>query len=127
MTTKHRASCHCGQIQIDFEAQAPFTVYECNCSICQMVGYLHLILPREDVQITAGKALLTSYRFNTGVANHLFCPRCGVKPVYVPRSHPHGLSINGRCIEGVTLEELNIEPFDGANWEANVASIQDQG
>jgi hypothetical protein len=47
-----------------------------------------------------------------------------VKSFYVPRSHPDGYSVNARCLEGATLDGLDIEAFDGRDWEATVDSIR---
>ncbi len=68
--------------------------------------------------------MLTTYTFNTGAAQHTFCKRCGVKPFYVPRSHPNGKSVNARCLDQSEFEEITVEPFDGANWERNVDKVQ---
>ena len=42
----HRGGCHCGAVAFEVEAPARVTVSECNCSICCMSGYLHLIVPQ---------------------------------------------------------------------------------
>lgn len=43
--TVHRGGCHCGAVKFEVEAPADLEVYECSCSICASVGYLHLIVP----------------------------------------------------------------------------------
>ena len=55
-----------------------------------MSGFQHLIVPGSRFRLLAGADALTEYTFNTGVARHLFCRRCGVKSFYVPRSNPDG-------------------------------------
>ena len=72
-----------------------------------------------------GAEALSEYRFNQQVARHLFCSSCGIKSFYYPRSHPEGVSINLRCLDGVEPEHFTIVPFDGRNWEANVAQIRE--
>jgi len=42
---------------------------------------------------------------------------CGIKAFYVPRSHPDGYSVNARCLDEGTVEEMRIAPLDGRNWE----------
>jgi hypothetical protein len=108
----HRGGCHCGAIAFEVEAPARLTVSECNCSICRMSGFLHLIVPRTRFRLLRGQPQLSEYRFNTGTARHLFCSRCGVKSFYVPRSNPDGYSVNLRCLERATVEDVTIEPFD---------------
>ena len=120
----HRGGCHCGAIAFEVEAPARMTVSECNCSICRMSGYLHLIVPRARFRLLRGAEVLSEYRFNTGSARHLFCSRCGVKSFYVPRSNPDGYSVNLRCLDQSTLAEVTIEPFDDRDREASEARIR---
>jgi hypothetical protein len=119
----HRGGCHCGAVAFEVEAPARVTVSECNCSICRMSGYLHLIVPRTHFRLLRGAEALTEYRFNAGIARHLFCSRCGVKSFYVPRSNPDGYSINLRCLDQATLAEVTVEPFDDGDREASEARI----
>lgn len=106
-------------------APAALTVADCNCSICSKVGYLHLIVSAGNFALISGREDLTTYTFNTGVAKHLFCAHCGVKAFYIPRSHPDGVSVNARCIEGDTIESMAVEPFDGRRWESARSSLAD--
>jgi hypothetical protein len=64
-----------------------------------------------------GEDELTTYEFNTSVAKHYFCRHCGVKSFYVPRSHPEGISVNGRCLDMSTVTSVTLTPFDGQHWE----------
>lgn len=91
--------------------------------MCRRVGFLHLIVPASRFRLVSGGESLSEYAFNTGVARHYFCRVCGCKPFYVPRSNPDGFSVNVRCIDPSTIEELTIEPFDGDDWEANAAAL----
>jgi hypothetical protein len=113
----HAGGCHCGRVRFEVEAPARVTVSECNCSICAKSGYLHLIVSAPQFKLLSGADVLTSYRFNTGTAQHLFCSVCGIKSFYVPRSHPDGFSVNARCLDPGSIEELVIAPFDGRRWE----------
>jgi hypothetical protein len=47
---------------------------------------------------------------------------CGIKSFYVPRSHPDGYSVNARCLDEGTVEEMTIVPSDGKNWEKTHAA-----
>jgi hypothetical protein len=122
----HRGGCHCGAVAFEVDAPARVTVSDCNCSVCRMSGFLHLIVPRARFRLLRGEGELTDYRFNTGTARHLFCRRCGVKSFYVPRSNPDGYSVNLRCLDPVTLEEVTIEPFDDDDREASEAKIRER-
>ena len=116
----HKGGCHCGRVQLEVDAPAKLRLSDCNCSICNMTGYQHLIVPKSAFRLVAGEDDLACYRFNTGVAAHYFCRNCGIKSFYVPRSHPDGISVNARCLDPATIESVEIEPFDGSHWEANI-------
>jgi len=109
--------CHCGAVR--FEAALPDVVeaQDCNCSICAKAGFVHIIVPESRFRLVSGTDALTSYRFNTGVAQHLFCRHCGIKSFYRPRSNPDGWSINARCMNEASGLTLVVEPFDGRHWE----------
>jgi hypothetical protein len=85
-----------------------------------MTGFRHLIVARSSFQLLQGKEDLATYTFNTGIAQHYFCSNCGIKSYYIPRSHPHGVTVNARCIDSHTVESMKIVPFDGRNWEENI-------
>lgn len=119
----HRGGCHCGRVRFDIDAPATLDVLDCNCSMCRMTGFLHLIVPASRFRLIAGADDLTEYRFNTGTARHLFCRHCGVKAFYVPRSHPDGWSVNARCLDPGTVERMNITSFDDNDREAATATI----
>ena len=118
---QHQGSCHCKNLTFEFDCHPDVTVYRCNCSICEMVGYQHLIVPADQFQLLSGNPAV--YSFNSGVAKHTFCSVCGVKPFYTPRSNPEGVSVNYRCVDTTTFGEVEISDFDGQNWEANASSL----
>ena len=122
----HRGGCHCGAVAFEVDAPARLVVSECNCSICHMTGFLHLIVPRTRFRLLRGEDALTEYRFNTGSARHLFCGRCGVKSFYVPRSNPDGYSVNLRCLDRSSITEVAVEPFDDNDRAASEAKIRDR-
>lgn len=119
----HRGGCHCGRVRFEVNAPAVLDVQECNCSMCARTAYLHLIVPKSRLRLLRGADVLTAYTFNTGVAQHLFCKVCGIKSFYVPRSNPDGYSVNARCLDGATIEKMNVTLFDGQNWERNAAAL----
>ena len=119
----HRGGCHCGRVRFEVDAPAVLDALDCNCSICRMTGFLHLIVPAARFRLLDGEEGLTEYRFNTGAARHLFCGRCGVKAFYVPRSHPDGFSVNVRCLDAGTVEKMMVTPFDDNNREAATAAV----
>jgi len=119
----HRGGCHCGAVRFEVDAPARIEALDCNCSICRMSGFLHLIVPATRFRLVAGTDALTEYTFNTGAAKHLFCRHCGVKSFYVPRSNPDGIDVNVRCIEAGTLESVEVTPFDDRDRDRAEAAI----
>jgi hypothetical protein len=115
--------CHCGAVRFRVAVDS-YEAVECNCSMCRMKANLHLILPRDRFTLLAGAEALTTYRFNTGVAQHTFCRVCGIHPFYVPRSHPNDIDVNIRCLDGDAMQRFTVSPFDGANWEKSVETIR---
>ena len=115
--------CHCGAVRFSARVTGPpVPALDCNCSICAMTGFLHIIVPHEDFELLSGREALAGYRFGSGAAEHLFCARCGVKSFYQPRSHPDSWSLNARCLDQPV--ELAVEPFDGRNWGKAQANLR---
>jgi hypothetical protein len=116
--------CHCGTVRYEVLAPDAIEAVDCNCSICRMTGYLHLIVPKEHFRLLQGEDKLTTYNFNTGTARHRFCSVCGIKSFYIPRSHPDGFSVNARCLDEGAVRVTKITTFDGAHWEDNIERLQ---
>ena len=111
-----RGGCHCGAIAFEVDGE-PTEVERCNCSICTKKAYLHWIIETNRFRLLRGAEKLSVYSFNTGVAQHYFCPTCGVASFYIPRSEPDKIDVNARCLEEIDPEGLPVVEFDGRNWE----------
>jgi len=111
-------------LAVRFHVQAPrrLRVVVCNCSICAMKRNDHFIVPAARFELLAGADALTTYTFNTGRARHTFCKVCGVQAFYTPRSNPDGVAVTAACITSDTVEGIDLEHFDGRNWEAAYAA-----
>ena len=119
----HQGGCHCGQVRWEIDAPAVLHTHSCNCSICNLTHYQHLIVPKERFRLVQGEEQLKRYTFGSGIAQHYFCGNCGIKSFYVPRSNPDGVSVHARCIDPATVAGIEDEPFDGQNWEQNAGSL----
>ena len=118
--------CHCGAVRFTVFAPDEIEALECNCSICRLTSYLHLIVPKERFRLQSGEDRLNTYCFNTGTAQHLFCKICGIKSFYVPRSHPGRYSVNVRCLDEGSYRSLRLLPFDGKHWEDAITTLDVQ-
>jgi hypothetical protein len=114
---KIEGGCHCQAVRFEAEVPRAVDVLDCNCSICAMTGFKHLIVPQEDFRLLSGADTLTAYRFGTGAAEHLFCSICGIKSFYRPRSHPQAWSVNVNALDDADALQVTVHPFDGRNWE----------
>ena len=83
------------------------------------------MVPHGDFTLDSGSDSLTSYRFGTGTAEHLFCSKCGVKSFYQPRSHPDAWSVNANCLDDPL--DMEITGFDGQNWEEAIQDLPGEG
>jgi len=118
----YAGGCHCGAIKFEVDAAQDIEAEDCNCSVCRMTGFLHLIVPRSKFKLLLGSEFITTYQFNTGVAKHQFCKVCGIKSFYIPRSNPDGVDVNVRCLS-TQPRTLKVIAFDGQNWEANAHTV----
>lgn len=99
-------SCHCGSVRFEATLSDGFkTIRRCNCSLCRRRGAVAVSAAMGGVKIIQGQQALTSYRFNTGTAEHFFCSRCGIYTHHQRRSNPDEYGVNVACLEGVS-------PFD---------------
>ena len=120
-----KGGCHCGAVRFTATLpDPPVSALDCNCSICRMTGLVHIMVPHQNFILDDGAQSLTSYRFGTRSAEHLFCAQCGVKSFYQPRSHPDSWSVNANCLDQQV--ELIVDLFDGRNWEHAKARLDEE-
>ncbi len=78
---KVEGACHCGGTRVVLEtSQAPagMQLRACQCSFCTRRGTRMVSDPAGHAEIDIQGPLPTPYRFGTGTADFLICPRCGV-------------------------------------------------
>ena len=111
----YQATCHCGAVAVEVDADLPAEAISCNCSHCRRKGFLLTFVPRDRVTVS-GEDSLGEYRFNKKVIAHRFCRTCGVQAFAEgPGPDGPGAMINLRCVAGLDLDSLKIVPFDGAS------------
>jgi hypothetical protein len=111
---KYQGSCHCGKIAFEVEGELNGAT-ACNCTMCSRKGSLLWFVPREQFRLLTGEDDVATYTFNKHVIKHRFCPTCGIHP-FGEGSDPKGnrmAAINIRCLEGVDLENIPLQHFDG--------------
>ena len=50
----HHGGCHCGRVRFAVQAPADLQALDCNCSICRMSGFQHLIVPVTRFRLLSG-------------------------------------------------------------------------
>ena len=100
--------CHCSAVQFEVELSEGFgSIRRCTCSYCRMRGAVAVSAALGGIRFIRGEDALTSYRFNTGAAQHFFCSKCGIYTHHQRRSNQAQFGVNVACLDGVS-------PFDFA-------------
>jgi hypothetical protein len=90
------------------------TIRRCTCSLCRRRGAIAVSAKLGGVTITGGADKLSSYRFNTGTAEHFFCSVCGIYTHHQRRSNPNEYGVNVACLDGVSPFDFHDVPvLDG--------------
>jgi hypothetical protein len=111
------AACHCGTVRFRVKLSDGLkTARRCTCSYCRMRGAVAVSANAGDISFYAGENALTLYRFNTGVAEHFFCSKCGIYTHHRRRSNPNQYGVNVACLSGVSPFDFEEVPvIDGVN------------
>lgn len=110
----YNGSCHCGKVAFEVEGELKGAL-ACNCSICSRKGSLLWFVPRDSFRLLTSEDDTGSYRFNKHLIDHRFCRTCGIHS-YAKGVDPAGnkmAAINIRCLEGIDLESIPVQDFDG--------------
>ncbi|MCJ2068921.1 GFA family protein [Methylobacterium sp. J-030] len=109
--------CHCGSVRFEVMLSDGFgSILRCTCSYCRMRGAVVAMAGKDGVKILKGQETLTSYRFNTGAAQHFFCSRCGIYTHHQRRSDTDSYAVNVACLDGVSPFDFSEVPVtDGVN------------
>ena len=111
----HKGECHCGSVKYTVHLENGLeNPCRCNCSICKRHGAIMGFVEIPDFVIDEGEDMLTLYQFNTGVAKHYFCKKCGIYTHHQRRSIPTQYAFNIGCLDGVDPNVLaNVPVIDG--------------
>jgi hypothetical protein len=105
-TNIRSGQCHCGAVRFEATLSDGLnTIRRCTCSYCRMRGAVAVSAEMGGIKFIRGEDQLTSYRFNSGSAQHFFCSHCGIYTHHQRRSNPHQYGVNVACLDGVS-------PFD---------------
>ena len=110
-------ACHCGTVRFTVKLKDGLgSARRCTCSYCRMRGAVAVSARLEDLSFQSGEEALTLYQFNTKVAKHYFCPKCGIYTHHQRRSNPNEYGINAACLKNVSPFDFDEVPvLDGIN------------
>ena len=109
---KYTGSCHCCSIKFEIDSDLE-KIVQCNCSICIKRNAKMIMIPKENFKLLEGSESLSLYQFNTEIAKHFFCKKCGIYTHHNRKSDPNGMGVNLGCVEGLDPMEFDVIQFDG--------------
>ena len=109
---KYAGSCHCGSIKFEIDSDLE-KIVQCNCSICIKRNAKMIMIPKENFKLLEGSEHLSLYQFNTEIAKHFFCKKCGIYTHHNRKSDPNGMGVNLGCIDDVDPMKFEVIQFDG--------------
>ena len=118
MLSLKKLICHCGEVELEIkESEGALNKFlRCNCTLCKKKGYIMTFAPITDVKIMKGEDTLKLYQYHTKVAEHYFCPDCGIYTHHKMRSRPDMFGLNVGCIDDIDQFQLeNVGLNDGQN------------
>ena len=72
-----------------------------------------ILVPKQNFNLTKGENDLSLYQFNSNIAKHYFCKRCGIYTHHNRKSDPSGMGVNLGCIDQVNATGYEAMSFNG--------------
>lgn len=115
---EYTGGCHCKKVRYSVSLDLEKPAMNCNCSHCQMKGFMLTFVPADTFVLQSGEDELTEYRFNTEKIAHLFCKHCGVQ-AFGRGAGPDGsvmVAVNLRTLDDVDLSTIALQDVDGKSF-----------
>ena len=119
-----KGSCHCGKVAFAIAGDIPEKLIRCTCSFCSKRGALHAYYSPEQFTLTSATAEMATYRWQSKMVAHNFCPTCGIA-VYSdsPKFEMNGswdgktrvICVNARLFDGFDAASHPVDVIDGKN------------
>ena len=117
-------SCHCGKVGFTIDGDIPEKLTRCTCSFCSKRGTLYAYFTPSQFHLTSPEANNATYRWNTKMVAHDFCPTCGCgtfsdSPDFQPDGTWDGttrrIGVNARLFDGFDAALAPVTVIDGKN------------
>jgi hypothetical protein len=116
--------CHCGKTAFEIDGKIPPTLTRCTCSFCAKRGHLYAYYEPAQFRLTTPTTDLATYRWQTKLVAHHFCPVCGCgtfsdSPAFNRDGSWDGttrrIGVNARLFDDFDAAEAPVEVIDGKN------------
>jgi len=112
--SSYSGSCHCGDVRFAVSAEIrEFTT--CDCSLCVKKNAHMLKVHESEFELPSNWEALRLYQWNSNVAKHYFCKRCGIYTFHRKRSAPDYFGINVYCFDNLDVSLFDTVATEGAN------------
>ena len=117
-------SCHCGKVAFAIEGDIPAELTRCTRSFCAKRGTLYAYFQLAQFRLTTPEANNATYRWNTNMVAHDFCPTCGCGTFSdSPDFQPDGtwdattrrIGVNARLFDSFDSAAAAVKVIDGKN------------
>lgn len=117
MSKHYSGKCHCGAVRFSYEGEEITEALRCNCSICSRKGAIMSpeAIPLDALKVEADADDLGLYQFDSRIAKHYFCRRCGIYTHNEMARKPGYCRVNLGCIKGLDTSDFEVTVFDGKN------------
>ncbi len=111
---KYSGSCHCGSVQFSVVGEIN-ELTTCDCSLCVKKNALMTKVHEDHFELLSSADELGEYQWNTKIARHFFCLKCGIYTFHRKRAQPDHYGINIFCLDGFDASKIAVKATQGAS------------
>lgn len=114
------SSCHCGNVKLKIEDEAPESLTLCNCSICSKYGSIMAYFPEDKVTFDYQSDSVIKYVWGDKSLEFVNCNTCGCYVHWYDIRPDKGdqVGVNARLFSNIDINNIRVRRFDGADtWK----------
>jgi hypothetical protein len=119
----YSGSCHCGNIKFSVTTD-PIELTTCDCSLCVKKNAVMLKVHESEFTLHTSADLISTYQWNTQIAKHHFCSRCGIYTFHRKRAQPNHYGINVFCLNDFDYKKIPQRATEGASMSLECSDPQ---
>lgn len=121
----YHGSCHCGAVRFEIDVEIT-ELTTCDCSLCVKKNALMTKVHESRFALLVGADALAEYRWNTKIARHFFCSRCGIYTFHRKRAQPDHYGVNVFCLDGFDPAAVPVRRTEGAGMSLVSEGARDE-